>query len=215
MITLEAEIRDVKVNPKHVRKAGKVPAVYYGSGKESTAISVARPPLEKAILEAGESTIISLKTPTGSFDALIHDVDHNPVTGEAIHVDFYIVAKDRKLEVDVPIEYTGTAPAEKDGGVVMKIMHELRIEALPSVLPSHFIVDLSSLAKINDQITVGDLKLGAGVETKVALTEVIALAAAPTKEEEVVVAPVDISAIEVEKKGKKEEEGEGAEEAAK
>jgi len=207
MITLEAEIRDVKVNPKHVRKAGKVPAVYYGSGKESTAIAIARLPLEKAILEAGESTIISLRTPTGAFDALIHDVDHNPVTGEPIHVDFYIVAKDRKIEVDVPLEYTGTAGAEKEGGVVMKIMHELRIEALPGALPSHITVDLSPLAKINDQITVADLKLPAGVEAMVAESEVVALAAAP-KEEEEVVAPIDISAIEVEKKGKKEEEGE-------
>jgi large subunit ribosomal protein L25 len=208
MITLEAEIRDVKVNPKHVRKAGKVPAVYYGSGKESTAIAIARLPLEKAILEAGESTIISLKTPTGAFDALIHDVDHNPVTGEPIHVDFYIVAKDRKIEVDVPLEYTGTAGAEKEGGVVMKIMHELRIEALPGALPSHITVDLSSLAKINDQITVSDLKLPAGVEAMVAENEVVALAAAPKEEEEAPVAAVDMSAIEVEKKGKKEEEEE-------
>lgn len=207
MITLEAELRDVKVNPKHVRTAGKVPAVYYGRGKESTPIAVSLSAFKKVLAEAGESTIITLKTPKETLDALIHDVDLDPVTSTPAHIDFYIVSKDRKVTVGVPIEFIGIAPVEKVGGIVMKVMHEIEIEALPSALPHSIVVDLSTLVNLGDHISVGSLNLPVGVEAVTPLTETIALAEAPQEEKEEVAAPVDLSAIEVEKKGKKEEEG--------
>lgn len=206
MITLDAELRDVKVNPKIIRRAGKIPAVFYGNGKESTPIAVDAPRFEKVYDEAGESTIISLKTPKGTLDALIHDVALDPVIGNPIHIDFYVVAKDQKLSVDVPIEFIGVAPAEKLGGIVMRIMHEVRVEALPSKLPSRITVDLAKLVDMESSITVADLDLGEGVRALVPLTETVAGVTEPQEEEEVVAAPVDLSVIEVEKKGKKEEE---------
>ncbi|HEY9585629.1 MAG TPA: 50S ribosomal protein L25 [Candidatus Paceibacterota bacterium] len=215
MITLNAELRDVKVNPKMIRREGKIPAVYYGNGKESTAISVDAPVFKKAYDEAGESTIISLKTPEGVLDALIHDVALDSVIGNPIHIDFYIVSKDQKLQVDVPIEFIGTAPVEKMGGIVMKVMHELRIEALPAKLPSHITVDLTKLVDMDSSITVADLDLGEGVRALVPLTETVAGVTEAKEEEEVVAAPIDLSAIEVEKKGKKEEGGEAGGDAEK
>lgn len=211
MITLDAQARDVKVNPKLIRKEGLLPAVFYGPGQESTAISVNRAKFEKVFSEAGESTVITLRTPKGDLDAIIHDVDVDPVMGDPIHADFYIVSKDRKVEVDVPLEFVGTAPAEKLGGIVMKIMHEISISALPSKLPQHITVDLSSLVDLKSTITVGSLALPEGVEV-VGLhpTDIVVSVVGPMKEEEVPVAAVDLSAIEVEKKGKKEE-GEPAE----
>lgn len=216
MITLNAELRDVKVNPKMIRKQGKIPAVFYGKGKESTPIVVDSLAFGKVYDEAGESTIIALYTPKGTFDALIHDVALDPVIGSPVHIDFYVVAKDQKLQVDVPIEFVGIAPAEKLGGVVMKIMHELRVEALPAKLPQHIVVDLSRLVDMESSITVADLALGDGVKALVPLTETVAGVTVAKEEEEIPVAPIDLSAIEVEKKGKVEEEGAeaGAEEAA-
>lgn len=205
MITLEATLRDVKVSPKMIRKQGLVPAVFYGAGQTTTSISVDKIKFRKVLEEAGESSIITLKTPTGDLDALIHDVGLDPVIGDPVHVDFYIVAKGHKIEVDIPLEYIGVAPAEKLGGIVMKIMHELRIESLPGKLPQHITVDLSALTTLESHITVADLDLGDGVRALVPSTEVVAGITLP-KEEEETTAPMDISAIEVEKKGKKEEE---------
>lgn len=209
MITINAEARDVKVNPKMIRKQGKIPAVFYGAGQETTSISVGRAEFTKALKDAGESSIISLKTPKGALDALIHDVALDPVMGDPIHVDFYITSKDHKLEVDVPIEYIGIAPAEKLGGVVVKVMHEMRIESLPATLPHLITVDLAVLTELNSHLLVKDLVLPAGVKALVPATEVIALVSQPQVEKEPEVAP-DLSSIEVEKKGKKEEEGEEA-----
>jgi large subunit ribosomal protein L25 len=214
MITLNAELRDVKVNPKMIRRDGKIPAVFYGSGKESTPIAVDAVVFKKAYAEAGESTIITLKTPKETLDALIHDVALDPVIGNPIHIDFYVVAKDHKLQVDVPLEFIGVAPAEKLGGIVMKIMHELRIEALPAKLPSHIVVDLAKLVDMQSSITVADVVLPDGVKALVPGTETVA-GVSVQQEEEATTAPLDLSAIEVEKKGKKEEEGEAAAEEKK
>ena len=205
MITINAEARDVKVNPKMIRKQGKIPAVFYGAGQETTSISVGRAEFIKALKDAGESSIISLKTPKGALDALIHDVALDPVMGDPIHVDFYITSKDHKLEVDVPIEYIGVAPAEKLGGVVVKIMHEMRIESLPATLPHLITVDLAVLTELNSHLLVKDLVLPVGVKALVPATEVIALVSQPQVEKEPTAAP-DLASIEVEKKGKKEEE---------
>ncbi len=206
MITLDALARYVKVNPKLIRKEGLLPAVFYGPGQASTAISVNRAKFEKVLEEAGESTVITLKTPKGDLDALIHDVDLDPVMGDPVHVDFYIVAKDRKVEVDVPIEFVGVAPVEKLGGIVAKIQHEVSVSGLPGLLPQHLSVDLSKLVELSSVVTVGDLDLPEGVEV-VGLHSGDVIASVTVAQEEVApTAPVDLSAIEVEKKGKKEEE---------
>ncbi len=214
MITLKAVKRDVKVSPKSIRRNGEIPAVYYGFGKASTTVTVNKLEFKKVYAEAGESTIITLETPEGKLEALIHDVARDVVTGEPVHIDFYIASKDHKMQVYVPVEFIGTSPAEKLGAVVTKIMHEVHIEALPAKLPNHITVDLAALVEVNSHITVGDLNLGDGVHVLTPLTEVIALVAIPgaPKEDETAPAP-DLSAIEVEKKGKKEEEE--TEEAAK
>ena len=157
MITLKATKRDVKVSPKSIRKNGEIPAVYYGFGKASTTVTVKKLEFSKVYSAAGESTIITLETPEGNLEALIHDVARDVVTGEPIHIDFYIASKDHKMQVHVPVEFIGVSPTEKLGAVVNKIMHEIHIEALPAKLPNHITVDLATLVEVNSHITVGDL----------------------------------------------------------
>ncbi|OGZ05880.1 MAG: hypothetical protein A2845_03695 [Candidatus Lloydbacteria bacterium RIFCSPHIGHO2_01_FULL_49_22] len=210
MITLTVEARDVKVNPKMIRRSGNIPAVFYGSSHPSTPITVNKIAFVKAYQQAGSSALISLQTPTGVIDAIIHDVALDPVIGDAIHADFYIVAKDHKIEVDIPVEFVGIAPAEKLGGIVMRVLHEVRVESLPGKLPQHFIVDLSKLVSLDSQITIADIVLGDGVRSMVPLTEVVAGMTSAHEEEEGVAAAINMDAIEVEKKGKKEEEAEEA-----
>jgi large subunit ribosomal protein L25 len=214
MLTLKAEIRDKSIKPEAIRKAGQVPAVFYGKKEASTPISISKRDFLKVWAEAGESSVITLETPDGEKESLIHDVDIDPVTGNPRHADFYVFEKGHKLEIALPIEFEGSSPAVKDlGGMLVKVLHELKIEAMPKDLPHHIIIDVSGLANFGDQIIAQDIKLPAGVELKENPEEVIVLVSAPREEkEEEVVAP-DLSEIEVMKKGKEEGE-EGAEGAA-
>ncbi len=213
MITLEVEKRDSKASLSEIRKAGKIPAVFYGKKEAATSIMLPKAIFEKTLKEAGESTIVHLKGEGISVDALIHEVDLDPVTDKPRHADFYAIEKDKKLEVKIPLEFIGVAPAVKDlGGILVKVMHEVEIEALPKDLPHELTIDISSLTTFQSVITAGDLKLPAGVTLKAKPEEIVASVYEP--KEEVVEVPVDLSAIEVAKKGKEAKEGEGAESEA-
>lgn len=209
MLTLEARPRAAKDNLKNIRNEGAMPAVFYGKKEKSTPISVGQKDFIKVWKEAGESSVVSLKVPDGDLEALIQDVDVDPVTGVPRHADFYVFEKGQKIEVQIPIEFSGVAPAVKDlGGVLVKVLHEINIEAMPKDLPHNILVDVSSLSQIGSQLTAKDLKLPEGVILLEKAEEVVVLVDEPKKEEEEPVAPIDLSEIEVEKKGKEKDEGE-------
>jgi large subunit ribosomal protein L25 len=210
MLTLKAETRNINIKPADIRKAGKIPAVFYGKKEASTPISIPKIDFLKVWKEAGESSVVTLETPDGVKESLIHDVDVDPVSGAPRHADFYIFEKGHKVEVNLPIEFDGVSPAVKDlGGTLVKVLHELAVEAMPKDLPHNITIDIGSLANFGDQILAGDIKLPSGVELKAGPEEVVATVSAPREEKEEEAAPIDLSSIEVEKKGKEEGEGEG------
>ncbi|MCC7004772.1 50S ribosomal protein L25 [Candidatus Nomurabacteria bacterium] len=212
MLKLKVERRELPSKLGEIRKEAQIPAVFYGKKEKSTPISVKETDFIKVWRKAGESSVIVLEDGSHNHEALIHDIDLDPVTDKIRHVDFYVIEKGKKVKVRVPIEYVGVSAAVKDlGGTLMKILHDIEIEAKPADLPHNVQVDISTLVDFQSRIFAKDIKLPAGVDLVEKPEEVVALAAEAKKEEEVVEAPVDLNAIEVEKKGKKEEEGvEGA-----
>ncbi len=207
-ISLQFEKRDAKVAPNTLRNAGKIPAVFYGRKQESTPITLSTRDFEKVWKKAGENTIINLQHKDEEVQALIHDVDKHPVTGEARHADFYVFEKGQKLKIKIPIVFTGVSPAVKDlGAVLVKVLYDLEIEAEPKSLPQTIEVDISSLAAFGNVITAKEVKLPEGVTLVISPDEVVASVYEP-KEEVIEEAPVDLSTIEVMKKGKEEVPGE-------
>ena len=213
MFVISAKKRDQAVKLDKLRKSGEIPAVFYGAGEVSTPISIGTIEFKKIWREAGESSAVKIGMADGSsqknIDALIHEVQVDPVTSEPIHVDFLAIDMKKKITVNVPLEFTGISNAVKNGiGNLVKVLHEIEIEALPADLPHNLVVDVTSLDTLEDVITVSDIKLPAGVSAITKGEDVVASIVAQVEEKEEVVEPVDLSAIEVEKKGKKEEEGE-------
>lgn len=211
MLKLSVENRDKTQKSVILRKAGKMPAVFYGKKEKSTPIIISKADFKKVWKEAGESSVIDLVGKNIEAEALIYDVDLDPVTDEPRHADFYVFEKGKKIEINVPLEFTGVAPAVKDmGGTLVKVMHEIEIEALPKDLPHNISVDISSLINFDSQILAKDIKLPQGV-TLVAKPEEVIASVYETKEEVEEAAPVDLASIEVQKKGKEAKEGEGTE----
>ena len=191
-----------------LRKGGEIPAVFYGAGKKATSVSVSVIEFKKVWREAGESSAIKIKTPDGEVDVLIHEVQVDPITDEPIHIDFLAIDMKKKIRVKVPIVFEGVSSAVKSGiGNLVKTLHEVEIEALPADLPQKLAADISKLETLKDQIFVSDIKLPVGVIVTSGGAEVVASIVEQVEEKEEV-APVDLSAIEVEKKGKIVEEGE-------
>jgi large subunit ribosomal protein L25 len=210
MINLTVEKREAATNLTDLRAKGFIPAVFYGHKQISTSISIKEVDFLKVWKQAGESSVVNLKGDGIDLEVLIQDVDLDPVTDNVRHADFYVIEKGKKVKVDVPLEFIGVAPAVKDlGGILVKVLHELEIEAMPKDLPHNLSVDISSLLTFEDSIFAKDVVLPAGVSLLTNPDEVIA-SVAQAVEEVVEAAPVDLTAIEVEKKGKEVKEGEVA-----
>lgn len=193
--------------PKETKKEGNIPAVFYGSQTPSTPIFINAIEFAKVLAQAGESSSIELVTAGGTENAMIQDVQMDPVKHVPIHADFYVLEKGQKVHVKTPIEFVGESQAVKDGGVLVKAMHELSVEGEPSKLPQHFEVDISKLVTKDDVIKVSDIALPSGIELyHITPDDVIASITEAKEEEEAAPAEVDLSTIEVEAKGKKEEE---------
>ena len=193
-----------------IRRAGSVPAVVYGAHQTATPISVSAITFGKVLREAGEATIVSLIGLGEPLPTLIHEVDLDPITNLPRHVDFYAVTKGQKVEVAVPLVFVGVSPAVEAGANLVKVMHELEVEADPMNLPHNIEVDISTLVALGNKIHASDLILPNGIELVTPAEEVVALVQEIVEEKEEVVAPADISTIEVEKKGKEEDVTEGA-----
>ncbi|MFZ2763713.1 MAG: 50S ribosomal protein L25 [Minisyncoccia bacterium] len=207
MLTLKADIRDTKIRPETIRETGQIPAVFYGKKEASTPISIPKIDFLKVWKEAGESSVITLQMSEGDKESLIQDVDLDPVTGTPRHADFYVFEKGHKVEVELPLEFIGVSPAVKDlGGMLVKVLHELKVEAMPKDLPHNITIDIGTLVNFGDQILAKDIALPTGVELKEHEEEVVALVSAPREEKEEEALPIDLSTIEVEKKGKEDEE---------
>ncbi len=206
MLSLKVEKRDTKADLDEMRKKGRIPAVFYGKKEPSTPISVSQTDFLKVWKSAGESSVVSLSTPEGDIESLIHDVSFDPVSGNPRHADFYVFEKGHKVKIDIPLEFIGVSPAVKDlGGILVKVLHAVKIEAMPKDLPHNIKVDVSSLKSFEDQIHAKDLSFPSGVVLIENEDEVVALVSAPREEKEEESLPIDLSKIEVEKKGKEEE----------
>jgi large subunit ribosomal protein L25 len=217
MLSLTVEKRESAQKLEAIRASGKMPAVFYGPKEASTSVSVDAKEFGKIWKKAGESSVIILKDDKGNeHESLIHEVDVHPLTGEPRHADFYVIEKGKKVEVSVPLVFAGVAPAVKDkGGILVKVHRQIEIEAAPRDLPHDISVDISTLVEFSDVVKAKDLVLPKGVELKINPEEVIASIAEAKEEVEEAPAAIDMSAIEVEKKGKADEAGaEGADAAA-
>ncbi len=202
-ITLEAKMRaETGKKAKALRTAGMLPAVVYGPKQAPLTLSVSHGAFEKIFKEAGESSVVTLTGLDKDIDVLIHDMSFDAKKGGVTHVDFYAIEKGKKIKVDVPLHYIGEAPALKLGGTLTKVLHEVEVEAEATHIPKEIIVDISSLVDFDSQIHVRDLVVSAGAVITEKEDDVVALV--QTVKDEVDAPTLDMSAIEVEKKGKSE-----------
>ncbi len=154
---------------KKERAEGKIPAVMYAKGMVSVPLSVDYIQFDKVFKEAGESTLVDLvleggATGTGkeikneAVKVLISEVSQHPVTDKFLHANFHKVNLKEKISAEVPIKIVGESPIVKSGGgILLTLINEVTVEALPSDLPHDIKVDISSLTEVDQGIEIKDL----------------------------------------------------------
>jgi len=206
-------------NPsRRLRRSGMIPGIVYGSSKPPVPISVDPKQVERILhLESGVNTVFMLHL-VGKDQrryAMIKDIQTDPVSNRLQHTDFIRIQMDEAIQVNVPVQTVGEAPGVKlDLGILDIPLREIRIESLPSDIPDHIPVDISSM-KIGDSIRVADLVIPPKVKILTDVNQVVAVVTPPAKEEEAGATPVaEVTEPEVIKKGKAaSEDAEGTEEA--
>lgn len=216
---IKAEKREVfgKKN-RELRDQGRIPAILYGPDFKPESISINLKEAKLIYQKAGESTVIDLKVKDEAepHRVLIKDVQWDPVTDDLIHIDFYKANLSEKVSVSIPVRVVGESPIVKSGaGIVLTLLSEIEVEALPLDLPHEVEVNVSSLTEIGQSVTVKDLPID---HTKVKVLEhhpedlVVKIDYAVQIEKEVEVK--DVEEVEVLKeKSEGESAGEGATEA--
>ncbi len=197
-----------------LRAVAMVPGVVYGGDRnESVSIAVKQTEFEKLYHEAGESSLIDFHVDgeAAPVKVLVQDVQFDPVRGQAIHVDFRQIKMNEEMSAPAALTFIGEAPAVKElGGTLMKTLDYVDIMCLPKDLVSEIQIDLSVLKTFDDAVRVTDLVLPPGIKVAANNDQIIVKVSPPLTEEQLKAmeetASVDIANIEVEKKGKKEEE---------
>ena len=202
---------------KKLRGLGRVPAIIYGRQAKPQNLEVSAKEFGDLIHHSvSENLLVDLSIENDARAkrlALVQEIQHYPLDGKVLHVDFHEVAENEKVTVQVPVETVGEAAGVKNsGGVLEHILFKLKVRSLPKDLPEQIIVDVSPL-ELGKAIHIGEIKLPAGVEILGDKNIPVISVAMPRAEEEVA-ATTEVAAVaagDVEMlKEKKEEGDEGA-----
>ncbi|MGC9610629.1 MAG: 50S ribosomal protein L25 [Minisyncoccia bacterium] len=176
---------------KKLRADGLVPAEIFGHGFKNEHVSIPAKDFSKAFKEAGENTVINLVNEKGEkIPVIVSDVDFNNMKGVVLSVDFHRIRMDEKIQTKVPVELVGEAPAVKKGLMVMKILNEIDVEALPNQIPHRYEIDITHLENPGQGVYVKDLKATPNVKIlSHAESAIVTIAETAKEESEATVAP--------------------------
>jgi large subunit ribosomal protein L25 len=203
---------------KKLRSSGRVPAVVYGRHDQPQNLEINAKELEDLLHHSGsENILVDLAVKEDQRPkrlALVQQIQHHPLSGKVLHLDFHEVAENEKVTIYVPVETVGEAAGVKTGGGVLShVLFKVKARALPKDLPEQLVVDVSHL-EVNQAIHIGELKAPPGVELLGDKAAPVVSCTIPRAEVEEVVAeaaPMDAGAVEMLKEKKEEgEEGEAA-----
>ncbi len=212
-VKLKAEPR-ATVGRSAVRKLkahGVIPAIIYGGKEKPQPLQVSARDINAMMSHAsGENVLVELEIAgeKSNRTALVQEVQHSPVRGDIVHIDFHAISMDETIQAEVPLEPIGVPNGVKNfGGLLEQSLRVLEIECLPRDLPDRLTVDVSQL-NIGDSIHVRQIQLPSGVTSKVQPDLTVFSVLAPTVEEEPVVAEAaEVAAgpeVITEKKGESE-----------
>ncbi len=213
-VKLKAETRTAtgRSAARRLKLRGIVPAVIYGGKAKPQPLQLSELEINAMLSHAaGENILVELEIAgeESTRTALLQEVQHSPVRGDIVHVDFHAISMDEAIEADVPLEPIGVANGVKNfGGLLEQNLRALSIECLPRDLPDRITVDISAL-NVGDSIHVRDIPLPSGVTVKMQPDLTAFSVLAPVIEEEPVAAEAGAAAAVPEVIKEKKEEGEG------
>ncbi len=156
-------------------REGKLPAIVYGHNTEATPITLDRLEFQKVFIKSGRTHLVDLVLDGDRTEkVLVREIQTHPRRLGPIHVDFYQVNLEEKIQVEVPVHLTGeSAPVKRGDADILQPLHTIRVECLPSDIPASFEVDITPLEEIEMELRVADLTVPKGVTLLVDAEELV------------------------------------------
>ena len=149
---------------RRLLREGKLPAIVYGHNTDPTPITLDRLEFQKVFVKSGRTHLVDLALDGRTEKVLVREIQTHPRRLGPIHVDFYQVNLQEKIEVEVPVHLTGeSAPVKQGDADILQPMHSIRVECLPSDIPEAFEIDITPLAEIDMELRVSELTVPKGV----------------------------------------------------
>ncbi|MDO8914462.1 MAG: 50S ribosomal protein L25 [Coriobacteriia bacterium] len=204
-IDLNATAREVIGKANRRLPHERLPAVLYGVGHESTAISVDKHVFGLLLHKEGlMSSLVKLTVDENKpVNVIVKSLQHDPLKGTVTHVDFWAVNMKQMVATSVPVHFLGESPGVKTGGVMMHNIQTVHVESLPTEMPEYLEADVSAL-EIGDSLHISDIVALDGVTILDAADEILCSVVAPKAEE--VEEEIATEAVEPEVIGEKSEE---------
>lgn len=189
-ISLQRRTDSGKQSAKRLRASGQVPGAYYTAAGIFLSFAVDGKTLERALHHKGH--VYTLSMDGESLHAILKEVQHHPVTDEVLHVDFFGIQLQDKIEIRIPVKLQGQpVGVTQEGGILSQVMMEVMVRCLATEVPDFISLDVSEL-KRGHSIHARELAMG-GVELLTPADATIVSCVAP--KEEVVEAPVAADAV--------------------
>src|SRR6266566_5301806 len=146
---------------RRLHREGKLAAVVYGHAAAATPLVLDRLEFQKVFVKSGRTHLLDLVVDGSRTEkVLIREIQTHPRRLGPIHVDFYQVNLEEKIQVEVPVHLTGeSAPVKRGDADILQPMHTIRVECLPSDIPEAFEVDISPLEEIEMELRVSDIQV--------------------------------------------------------
>ena len=149
---------------KELRRSGQIPATVYGKKADNQSITVNAAEFKQVYLKAGETGLVELVVSNKKLPVLIHTVQRDPLSNVILHIEFHQVDLKEKVKTNVPLVLVGEAQAVAQKiGVLLSVLSEVEVEALPAELPDKIEVDVTGLSDLDQELKVSDLTVPQGV----------------------------------------------------
>lgn len=158
-LILNAEIRTKEERLSDLRTSSLIPAVVYGKHQEPILIKMDNSDFLRTYRKAWESHLINLTIGKKSIEVLVHEIQHEPVSWDFLHIDFYAVTRWEKLVTKIPFNFVWASQAEKEWAIIEELMKEVEVKVLPKDLVDFIEVDISELKEFWDVIKLSDISI--------------------------------------------------------
>jgi len=167
-IKLQVQERERRgsADARRLRRAGFIPGVLYGNGRQPHAISIPERDLRRVLTgDGGLHAILDvvLEGQKTTHASILKDYQQDPIRGHISHVDLQEVRLDQPIQASVNVQLVGEPAGAKEGGVLSQVQREINVEALPMEIPEHIDLDVSGMA-IGDTLRLADLAPIEGVK---------------------------------------------------